>query len=169
MLNARSFECRSERPLLSLTFDDFAASAWEVGGPVLAEYDATATFYVSAGLLGTEFDGIQLARREWLPGMVEAGHEIGCHTHSHLCLQGSSSRVIEHQLDRNAKTVMQRLEQLYGWLVLYTHDVTDQPSAGGWTPEQLRTVLDMARANGVEIDSVAGSLHRLRAPVITHA
>src|SRR5437870_5577238 len=68
----------------SFTFDDFPKSALTVGGAILEKYEARATYYTAMQLAGTqnhlgpmfEVDDIAAAHR--------AGHEIACHTFSHL-------------------------------------------------------------------------------------
>ncbi|MEM7166888.1 MAG: polysaccharide deacetylase family protein [Planctomycetota bacterium] len=233
LFNSRPFDCRPERPIVSITFDDFAKSAWEAAGPILAAHDAHASYYACGGLLGTEFDGILLANADDVQAVAAAGHEIGCHTHRHVCLQGPSARTLEEELDRNreamqallpqqslqtfaypfgatgivgkrltarrfaaargvwrginqgkidlmqlqthsvpevgkdaatARSMIEQLAATNGWLVLYTHDVAAQPSAGGCTPEQLATVLTAARNGGCELLSVAEALTAVGAP-----
>jgi peptidoglycan/xylan/chitin deacetylase (PgdA/CDA1 family) len=49
------------------------------------------------------------------------------------------------------------------WLILYTHDVADDPSPWGCTPKALATLIDEALAAGFEIDTVAAVARRLTA------
>jgi peptidoglycan/xylan/chitin deacetylase (PgdA/CDA1 family) len=113
------FECRPERPLVSFTFDDFAASACRTVGPILAGRGVRGTFYACLGLLDSEFDGIQLATAEDLQAVAAAGHEIGGHTHSHVCLQHASVRTIEGEFARNRDALHQLLpgQSLRTWPV----------------------------------------------------
>jgi peptidoglycan/xylan/chitin deacetylase (PgdA/CDA1 family) len=43
---------RNVQPMVSFTFDDFPESAASVGVPLLDQYNARATFYVTGDLVG---------------------------------------------------------------------------------------------------------------------
>jgi peptidoglycan/xylan/chitin deacetylase (PgdA/CDA1 family) len=73
-----------ERGALSVTFDDFPRSAWTVAGPVMAEFGARGTYYVSGCFCGAQNRGLPHFTAEDLVAAAEAGHEIGCHTFHHL-------------------------------------------------------------------------------------
>ncbi|TMP30918.1 polysaccharide deacetylase [Pseudoalteromonas rubra] len=62
---------------VSLTFDDARASQLDVGVPILDKYGVKATFYVMP-------DPVQARLEDWRK-VVATGHELGNHTHSHLC------------------------------------------------------------------------------------
>ena len=68
----------------SLTFDDFPRSAWTTGGPILADYGAAATYYVSGRYCGQREDDLDYYEAEDLQPILAAGHELACHTFSHL-------------------------------------------------------------------------------------
>ncbi|MGD9979315.1 MAG: polysaccharide deacetylase family protein [Hyphomonadaceae bacterium] len=80
---ARPAEFAFEEPILSVTFDDFPASAAEAGVRILDRHGARGTFYASAGLegaigpCGVNFSGRDIAR------LAAHGHEIGCHSLQH--------------------------------------------------------------------------------------
>jgi peptidoglycan/xylan/chitin deacetylase (PgdA/CDA1 family) len=75
---------RGERPrdAVVLSFDDGYEDAATVVMPLLVKYGARASFYVSAGLIGTPR---HLSWRE-LRAMRAQGMEIGCHGSRHLDL-----------------------------------------------------------------------------------
>jgi len=50
-----------------------------------------------------------------------------------------------------------------GWLIFYTHDVREEPSAWGTTPEQLADAIDSALAAGAEMVTVAEGARRVGA------
>lgn len=97
------------RGVLSLSFDDIPASAWTEAGPVLAQHDARATYYVCGGLSGT----IQLEREQFstehLQALHAAGHEVGCHTYEHVSVLTLSDAELAASLERNAAWVGERL------------------------------------------------------------
>jgi peptidoglycan/xylan/chitin deacetylase (PgdA/CDA1 family) len=97
--------------VLSLSFDDFPATAWTEAGPLLAEHGVQATYYVAGGLCGA----IQLDRPQFevehLQAAHAAGHEIGCHTFGHVSVL-TLNQGLEDSLDRNAAWVAERLDGL---------------------------------------------------------
>jgi hypothetical protein len=62
-------------------------------------------------------------------------------------------------IDR-VKKLIQRNERDRGWLILYTHDVRDNPSPYGCTPRDFREVLECAARSGAEILSVSEAAKR---------
>ncbi len=72
-----------ESPLLSVCFDDFPATAGTEGARILESHGARGTFYAAAsmenreGPCGRNFSAADIAR------LVNAGHEIGCHSYAH--------------------------------------------------------------------------------------
>lgn len=73
-------DIRLKRPLLSITFDDVPASAFDAGLPVLEQHKCKATFYICGSYTGKT--GYLDKRR--IQTLIESGHEIGCHSFSHL-------------------------------------------------------------------------------------
>lgn len=80
---ARPERLRFAEPILSITFDDFPASAAREGARILESHGARGTYYAAAGLAqqdgpcGRNFAPADIAR------LAAAGHEIGCHTFDH--------------------------------------------------------------------------------------
>jgi peptidoglycan/xylan/chitin deacetylase (PgdA/CDA1 family) len=91
---------RADGPIVSFTFDDIPATALR-GAALLETVGARGTFYVSSGLLGAKgMHGRHADRREILE-LCARGHEIGCHTYSHLRAASSSKSGFAADLDRN--------------------------------------------------------------------
>ncbi|WP_417495839.1 polysaccharide deacetylase family protein [Maricaulis sp.] len=73
-----------DHAIVSFSFDDFPKSAALSGAAILENHGWRGTYYASAGYAGTcthhgaMFDAGDLQR------LVAAGHEIGCHTHTHI-------------------------------------------------------------------------------------
>lgn len=86
-------ECGPGTSLISFTFDDFPASAYRVGGRIVADAGASATFYASTapGAPGPLVTGD-------LEGLVADGHELGCHTHRHLRIGDVPLRTYERDV-----------------------------------------------------------------------
>lgn len=93
------------RPMVSFAFDDAPLSAALTGAAVLEARGLHGTYYFSAGLADTDgpmgrFAGAQDAQR-----LAKAGHEIGCHTYSHLdCGQATGAQVAA-DVNRNTKAL----------------------------------------------------------------
>jgi peptidoglycan/xylan/chitin deacetylase (PgdA/CDA1 family) len=95
--------------VLSVSFDDFPATAWTEAGPVLAGYGVKATYYVAGGLCGTvQLDRPQFESRH-LQEAHAAGHEIGCHSFGHTSVLALGP-ALDDSLDRNAAWVAERLD-----------------------------------------------------------
>jgi peptidoglycan/xylan/chitin deacetylase (PgdA/CDA1 family) len=96
---------RLDRPMVTFAFDDTPASAVRTGAPILEARGVRGTYYFCAGLAGEDGHMGQYATREDMRGVAHAGHEVGCHTYSHLdCGQASASAVAD-DMARNAATL----------------------------------------------------------------
>jgi peptidoglycan/xylan/chitin deacetylase (PgdA/CDA1 family) len=223
---------RSSRGILSVTFDDFPRSSWLAGGDLLGEVAGRATYYLSGTFHGQEVEGVPYFTAEDVTGLVEAGHELGCHSFDHRSVLDVGLNAYTRSVQRNAEFVRsllphyrlrthafpfghvrianrialrRRFEVLRGinvprfldrfdpshvdaggleerragqidwprliaqtaetrgWLVLFTHGVTNQPSPYDTRPDALRSILLRARAEGLEILPVGDALDRMRA------
>ncbi len=92
-------------PLASFTFDDFPRSAATAGARLLRDFDAKGTYFVAGGRAGRHLDGLDQFTEEDLLTVAEEGHEIGCHTFSHLRLPSAARRDIEGDLALNSAYV----------------------------------------------------------------
>ncbi|WP_343080723.1 polysaccharide deacetylase family protein [Ostreiculturibacter nitratireducens] len=89
------------RPVVSISFDDFPVSAWEVGGRILRQHGVRGSYYVAGNLCGTEFDGNAIVEASRLTEVAAAGHEIGCHTFNHRRLRCLPAPDIVAEFDAN--------------------------------------------------------------------
>jgi peptidoglycan/xylan/chitin deacetylase (PgdA/CDA1 family) len=222
-LPLKSVRSRLERPLASITFDDFPKSAWTVAGPILDRFGAKATYYASGRFCGVSEDGIDYYDAEDLRAAYRAGHEIGAHSFAHEKAPLVSSRALALDRAQNAvvlgeilgraglasyaypygaasprtKALMGRafatargirpgvnagridLAQLLavpierrrwrpedlrlmveaararkGWLILFTHDVCDDPSPFGCTPAMLTEAMEMLASAAIPVAPV---------------
>ena len=223
-----------ERPTLSISFDDAPATAAFAGAQILEARGLRGTYYVSASLAGQPAPMGICATGDDYRRLAEAGHEIACHTFSHLdCGQATGDEAMEDcernlaQLDQwtgepvcsfafpygdVAAGPKQRLAERFAtlrglhhgviaagtdlsqlpavgiegpggeatalswlgvaaarpaWLILYTHDVTEQPSAWGCTPSTLARIIDKALEQGFEIETVARVTQNLLGGAVT--
>lgn len=74
---------RNRVPLISFTFDDFPASALNIGGRILEDHGVFGTYYASLGMMGRTARTGKIFEQEDLPLVLLRGHELGCHTFDH--------------------------------------------------------------------------------------
>ena len=134
----------TENTLLpAITFDDGHASNFEYALPALTEYGLTATFFITAGWIGSKPGYMTW---DQLRALHAAGHRIGAHGMTHALLTRCSSAESDREL-RGARQVLEdglsaSLTDLslpggrYNARVLqacrdagYTHVFTSQPRA----------------------------------------
>lgn len=80
---ARPADLKFDQPILSVTFDDFPATAADAGARVLERHGARGTYYASSGLVDTDGPQGRHYSATDIRRLVANGHEIGCHTTSH--------------------------------------------------------------------------------------
>ena len=206
-----------QRPRLTISFDDAPVSAAEAGAAILERHGVRGTYFISAGLGGQESHLGRYTTLDDVARLAAAGHEIACHTFSHLDCGKARASEIAAELDANlaalraadvtpvtfaypygdvspwakalindrfiagralhhgliaggsdlnqapgvgiegadgeavARVWMDRAVQAKAWLVLYTHDVRDQPSDWGCTPQVLDRLVGDALTKGFEV------------------
>jgi peptidoglycan/xylan/chitin deacetylase (PgdA/CDA1 family) len=92
-------------PMLSFAFDDVPASATEAGAQILERRGLRGTYYIAAALAACEAVTGPMAEPVAVQRLAEAGHEIGCHTYSHLdCGQAAPADAVE-DVALNARTL----------------------------------------------------------------
>ncbi len=70
-------------PIISFSFDDFPRSALTIAGDILASHNIQGTYYASLGLMGETTAVGKIFELQDLESLVEAGHELACHTYEH--------------------------------------------------------------------------------------
>jgi peptidoglycan/xylan/chitin deacetylase (PgdA/CDA1 family) len=95
-----------DRPLLSVSFDDAPASAVDQGARILEDAGARGTFYIAAGLCGREGPMGRFAEAAEIAPLATRGHEIGCHTFSHLDCGKAEPERIARDVDSNAAALV---------------------------------------------------------------
>ncbi len=96
----------SSEPAVCITFDDGCETDLIAAVPVLREFGFHATFYVTAGFLGTA----GYLSPEQLRHLDGQGFEIGCHSMTHAYL----SDVSEPELKREVGDAKRQIEQILG-------------------------------------------------------
>lgn len=219
---------RLANPMITFSFDDAPASAVETGAAVLEARGLKGAYYISAGLAGQLGPMGRYATLAETARLIEAGHELACHTFSHLDCGQAAGPAIAAEADRNAAALkalgadaLESFAYPYGdvsapakavlgdrfrtlrtvqaglvedgadanqlpsvgiegpdgeahamawlekararraWLILYTHDVSDTPSAWGCTPAALARIADAALAANFDVVTAAEGARRL--------
>lgn len=93
-------------PLISFSFDDAPATAFDEGARILEARDARATYYMSLGLLGRDTEVGTIVDSSALQRAVQAGHELGCHTFDHLDAWHTDTRTYVASVDANQRALV---------------------------------------------------------------
>jgi peptidoglycan/xylan/chitin deacetylase (PgdA/CDA1 family) len=91
------------RGVITFTFDDFPGSALHVGGRILMDHGVRGTYYVSMSLEGVLWHGRPGWRSSDLEKLLEDGHELGCHTYSHIDCRTLTQDELSRDLELNKK------------------------------------------------------------------
>lgn len=233
-LNA--FRSHLSEPMVSFSFDDVPRSALTEGGRILRERGWTGSYYVAGSLCGRRLDGIDYMDRDDIIAADQEGHEIGCHTFSHLRLRTATSEAIREDLKRNEdfmravlpqhklssfaypfgdldlrskallsrkfpicrgiwegvnqnridfaqlKSVslerrafderaieywLDRTQAAKGWLIFFTHDISDDPSPYGCFTDAFARVADSVARRGIRVLPVKNVAGLAAAPLDT--
>ncbi len=95
------FNATSDTPAVSFTFDDVPVSAATEGAALMEEAGGRATYYVAGGLLGMQDHHWQVMDANAVVDLHARGHEIGCHSHSHMRADEISAAQFAADIDRN--------------------------------------------------------------------
>ncbi len=101
----RSQPARIDWPggVVSFSFDDFPRSALTEGGAILEKYRLRGTYYAALSLAGQDSDMGPMFDIEDIRAAHDRGHELGCHTYSHLdCSRTRSAAVLADISDNTA-------------------------------------------------------------------
>ena len=76
----------------------------------------------------------------------------------------SANKIYHEKFNRKSiENLIKQAAEANGWLIFYTHDVSEEPSRFGCTPDELRAVLEMAIKGGAEVLTVQDACrHGLR-------
>ena len=93
-------------PMVSFTFDDAPKSAASTGAPILEEYNARGTFYVSGGLVDKWSGHWAGISADEIVGLHHAGHEIACHTFSHARAIDLDAAAMTAEIESNRRYLL---------------------------------------------------------------
>jgi peptidoglycan/xylan/chitin deacetylase (PgdA/CDA1 family) len=102
---SKPFAMRNTAPLVSFTFDDVPDSAFTNGAAILEQHGVRGTFYVAAGILGQMDKDWRVIDREQVGALYHRGHEIGCHTFSHVGVDTLDARMLDEECRHNREVL----------------------------------------------------------------
>jgi peptidoglycan/xylan/chitin deacetylase (PgdA/CDA1 family) len=91
----------NEMGVVSFTFDDVPQSACRRGRAILERYGYHGTYYICGGNTDLMSDKGNMHSRGDLLGLVEGGHELGCHGFGHRNYQTLTIEEIRADISRN--------------------------------------------------------------------
>ena len=97
------FRLADTGPMVSFTFDDVPKSAATVGAPILEEYDGRGTFYVAGSLVDQKDDHWAGISPDDIVSLHRRGHEVACHTFSHLRATDLDAAAIAVEIEKNRR------------------------------------------------------------------
>ena len=111
--------------IVSFTFDDFPKSAAQHGADAMDAIGASATYYTCTGMAGHRNVMGEIFEANDLRPLLEAGHEIGTHTETHLDCSRVDTKTIEQELEANTKNLTEILGEApkshFAWPYGETH------------------------------------------------
>ncbi len=94
----KPIQIKLNNPIISFTFDDVPRTAFENGAGILEKYNCKGTFYVAGNLCSSNS---QYINHDQIKALLGNGHEIGCHTFSHVKTGSCKPAVLQKELLRN--------------------------------------------------------------------
>jgi peptidoglycan/xylan/chitin deacetylase (PgdA/CDA1 family) len=93
-------------PMISFAFDDVPVSAATAGAEILERRGLRGSYYVAAGMAGSDSPMGRFVDAEDVARLAKAGHEIGCHTFSHLDCGRAGVPLVLDDVDRNRQALI---------------------------------------------------------------
>lgn len=93
------------RPLLTISFDDAPHSSAREAASILDRHGVKATYFISAGLSGQDSHLGHYTSADDIRALEAAGHEIACHTFSHLDCGRARPADIVADIDHNQQAL----------------------------------------------------------------
>lgn len=104
-IHSRPVLLANPQPVVSFCFDDFPRTAYTVGGAILKNAGVRGTYYTALGLMNTRNElGDQFTSQD-LESLLSDGHEVGCHTFSHISCRRVPFEAFENDVRRGCEAV----------------------------------------------------------------
>ena len=135
-------------PIVSFCFDDFPRTACSAGGAILRSFGACGTYYASLRLMGTTNAlGEQFSQSD-LEALLADGHEIGCHTFSHISCRSVPLSFFEADVVKDRRAI---------------HDLTGY-DPGSFAYPYGHVSFNGKRRIGAQVESARGIIGGVNAP-----
>jgi len=95
----------NRNPVVSFCFDDFPRTAYTVGGAILKNFGACGTYYAAMGLMNTVNKLGEQFRPSDLDSLMSDGHELACHTFSHISCRKVPFQAFETDVQRGRQAI----------------------------------------------------------------
>jgi peptidoglycan/xylan/chitin deacetylase (PgdA/CDA1 family) len=105
-LGAVPFRLQNKTPMVSFTFDDTPKSSATAGVRILDEYEAKGTFYIAAGLVDQWSGHWMGISNDEIVGLHRGGHEIACHTFSHVRTPDLDAAALTAEIEKNRRYLL---------------------------------------------------------------
>jgi peptidoglycan/xylan/chitin deacetylase (PgdA/CDA1 family) len=99
-----------DNAFVSFTFDDVPGCTFDYATPILDKYGVKATFYISGSLCKDK--NTKYLSQEQITKLLEKGHEIGCHTYSHVKSGFTSPKAFAYDLRQNKQFFTQNFKSV---------------------------------------------------------
>jgi peptidoglycan/xylan/chitin deacetylase (PgdA/CDA1 family) len=90
-------------PMVSFTFDDAPDSAAGPGAALLEDHGGRGTYYLAGGLIDQPSDHWRNLSNEAIVRLHRAGHEIACHTFSHIRAVDLDEAGMAREIEQNRR------------------------------------------------------------------
>jgi peptidoglycan/xylan/chitin deacetylase (PgdA/CDA1 family) len=104
-LYARTVPWGNRGPIVSFGFDDFPRTALFTGGAILKSLGGRGTYYAAPGLMGTSGALGEQFCAEDIHSLLQDGHELACHTFSHISSRAVPCSKYRDDVDRGRKAM----------------------------------------------------------------
>lgn len=94
-----------DRPVFSFTFDDAPRSAATVGRKILEDAGAAGTYYLALGIQADPSDTEPFVSVDEIRSLYAAGHDIECHTYSHINLARTPVHTAAADCEKNRQAI----------------------------------------------------------------
>jgi len=105
IVHSRPLPLHNHGPVVSFCFDDFPRTAYTTGGAILKSFGLCGTYYAALGLMNTTNELGDQLRLEDIESLLADGHELGCHTFSHLSCRAVSPRSFESDVLKGRQAI----------------------------------------------------------------
>ena len=105
LVHRRPAHVQLDRPMLTLSFDDAPATAATTGAAILGARGLKGTYFFAFGIAGQDSPFGVNASTLHARRLARAGHEIACHTYSHLDCGKADAATIVANVEHNARVL----------------------------------------------------------------